>query len=64
MYERLANTDSIIAANRFFDDLIAFADPEKDLADLRPQVEDFRFEVMTNSGMPSTLHQLRGFIWD
>lgn len=63
MYERLVDPAAVAAANRFFDDLIGLADPEEDLADLRPQVEDFRFEVMTNAGMPSTLNQLRGFIW-
>lgn len=62
MYEPLNDPADIDAVNRFFNDLIALADFEARLPLLRPEVEDIRFEALTHAGMPSTQHQLRGFL--
>ncbi|TKJ79340.1 hypothetical protein PspCFBP13509_11530 [Pseudomonas sp. CFBP13509] len=63
MYERLTDPAAIDSANRYFNDLIALADPAEQLPFLRPQVEDFRFEVLNHNGMLSIQNQLRGFLW-
>lgn len=63
MYEPLKDPAAIAAANLYFDDLIALADPEAALPHLRPQVEDFRFEALNRAGMLRTQNQLRGFLW-
>jgi hypothetical protein len=62
MYEPLNDPAAIEAVNQFFNDLIAVADFEAQLPLLRPQVEDFRFEVLNHAGMLSTQNQLRGFL--
>ena len=62
MYERLNDPVAIDAVNQFFNDLISVADSGQQLPHLRPQVEDFRFEALTHSGMRRTQDQLRGFL--
>lgn len=63
MFEPLQDPAAIEAVNQFFNDLVAVADFDEQLPQLRPQVEDFRFEALTHAGMLSTQHQLRGFLW-
>lgn len=63
MYEPLTDPAAKAAANQYFDDLIALADPDAALPLLRPQVEDFRFEALNHAGMLRTQNQLRGFLW-
>lgn len=62
MYEPLRAPAAITAANQFFDDLIALADPDNVLPLLRPQVEDYRWETLNHSGHPTTRNQLHGFL--
>ena len=62
MYEPLKDPAAITAANQFFDDLVALADPEHQLPLLRPQVEDYRWETLNHSGHPMTRDQLHGFL--
>ena len=63
MYEPLVDPAAISAVNQYFNDLIAIADADEQLPFLRPQVEDFRFEVLNHNGMLSIQNQLRGFLW-
>lgn len=63
MHKPLNGPVAIEAANQYFDDLIALADPDAALPLLRPQVEAFRFEALNHSGLLSTQIQLRGFLW-
>ncbi|OIN49179.1 hypothetical protein BLL37_02840 [Pseudomonas azotoformans] len=63
MYESLKDPTAIAAANLYFDDLIALADPAAALPHLQPQVKDFRFEALNHAGMLRTQNQLRGFLW-
>ena len=62
MYEPLKDSAAITAANQFFDDLVALADPDNQLPLLRPQVEDYRWETLNHSGHPMTRDHLHGFI--
>lgn len=63
MYEPLTDPAAKAAANQYFDDLIALADPDAELPQLRPVVEDLRFEVLNHAGMLRTQNHLRGFLW-
>ncbi|WP_039011061.1 hypothetical protein [Pseudomonas brassicacearum] len=63
MYEPLTDPAAKAAANQYFDDLIALVDPAAALPQLRPVVEDFRFEALNHTGMQRTQNQLRGFLW-
>ncbi|QUW66194.1 hypothetical protein KFQ04_01170 [Pseudomonas synxantha] len=63
MYEPLTDPAAIAAANQYFDDLIAQADPAGALPHLRPTVEGLRDEALTHAGMLRTQNQLRGFLW-
>lgn len=63
MYEPLTDPAAIAAANQYFDDLIALADPAGALAHLRPTVEGLREEALTHAGMLRTQNHLRGFVW-
>nr|WP_290467298.1 hypothetical protein [Pseudomonas fluorescens] len=63
MYEPLTDPAAIAAANQYFDDLIALADPPAALPHLRPVVEDLRSEALTHAGMLRTQNHLRGFLW-
>lgn len=62
VYEPLKDPAAITAANQFFDDLVALADPDNQLPLLRPQVEDYRWETLNHSGHPMTRDQLHGFL--
>lgn len=63
MFEPLTDPASKAAANQYFDDLIALVDPTSALPQLRPVVEDFRFETLNHAGMQRTQNHLRGFLW-
>lgn len=62
MYEPLKDPAAITAANQFFDDLVALADPDNQLPLLRPQIEDYRWETLNHGGHPTTRNQLHGFL--
>ena len=62
MYEPLKDPATITAANQFFDDLVALADPDNQLPLLRPQIEDYRWETLNHSGHPMTRNLLHGFL--
>ncbi|MGK8710152.1 hypothetical protein ACRS5L_27555 [Metapseudomonas otitidis] len=62
MYEPLKDSAAITAANQFFDDLVALADPDNGLPLLRPQVEEYRWETLNHSRHPMTRNQLHGFL--
>lgn len=62
MYEPLKESAAITAANQFFDDLLALADPDNQLPLLRPQVEEYRWETLNHSRHPMTRNQLNGFL--
>lgn len=62
MYDPLKDPAAITAANQFFDDLVALADPDNRLPLLRPQVEEYRWETLNHSGHPMTRNQLNGFL--
>lgn len=62
MEKKLTNERAIYTANAFFDDLLIMVDPDHQMPLLRPQVEDYRWEVMNLHGNPSTTLQLSGFV--
>ncbi|TWC12036.1 hypothetical protein FBY06_14040 [Pseudomonas sp. SJZ085] len=63
MYEPLTDPAAKAAANQYFDDLIALVDPAAVLPQLRPVLEDLRFETLNHAGMLRTQNHLRGFLW-
>lgn len=58
----LTDPVALAAANRFYDDIIAWADPGVALPELRPVTEAYRAQTLEDPCLMQQLNDMRGFL--